>query len=96
VAGDGGGNGANQSTNAGVGYPGLANTGGGGGGANGLNQGKNGGVGGSGVVVFRIKTGSKTVTLGGSGARSSATVVIKGVSYTVYTFTSGTSTITLS
>ncbi|MGH7218187.1 MAG: glycine-rich domain-containing protein [Candidatus Microsaccharimonas sp.] len=96
LAGDGAGNGANQSINAGVGYSGLANTGGGGGGGNGLTLGKNGGAGGSGVVVFRIKTGTKTVTLGGTGARSSTTVTIKGISYTVYTFTSGTSTITLS
>jgi len=76
IATDNGGVGALVGGNAGGG---TTNTGGGGGGGGGA------GGGGSGVVIIRIKTGSATVA---PGAYTTSTVTIRGVSYTVYKFTS--------
>ncbi len=90
----GAGNGVNQNTNSGIGYPGVTNTaltngnasaGGGGGGGNGLNRGGAGGAGGAGVVIVRVKTGSMTISTTGSPATTNVT--INGVAYTIYRFT---------
>ena len=72
------GNGVNQSTNSGIGYPGTANRGGGGGGGNGSTLGKNGGAGGSGLVIVRYKTGALTATGG---------TITTANGYTYHTFT---------
>jgi len=86
-----GGNGGLYNTNGGIGVSGSLNRGGGGGGGAGSPHGAAGGAGGSGLVVVRFVKDSLSVSVSG-GTFTQEETTINNVTYTVYTFTAGTST----